>query len=166
MGNTERWFVSAALAGAMCNAACGGSPAPSPAAYGPEERATIHDNRPGANTLMLAVRVTPGADAADQVRLHAITYDMDGQQSETDLGHYVGTVAGAQAGPGEILRIHIQHEGRQRTLRLVHRDGFVHAEEIVIDGPEAASSSTQIVPVPEGTRVRAHDEPIQHRESE
>ncbi len=138
---------------------CGGAPA-QPAPLTPEERATIRDGQAPAGAITVALRVTLDPSTEEQrVHLHAVTYGLDGRETTTDLGEYVGTVMREPSNGAELIRVAIEGAGGRRAIRLTHHDGFVHAEEIPADGTEPAL--IERIAVPAGTPVRPSDTPVE-----
>lgn len=144
---------------ALITLGCGGSPA-QPAPLVPEERATIRDGQAPAGAITVALRVTLDAPTdSERVHLHAVTYGLDGRETTTDLGEYVGTVLHEPSNGAELIRVAIESARGRRAIRLTHHDGFVHAEEVPGDGTDA--TLIERIPIPEGTPVRPSDTPVE-----
>lgn len=157
IGNTRAML---ACLGLLC-AACGSPPYPAPTH--PTDRAGLQAGHPQAGAISVALRVTLDAPPdTEHVHLHAITYNFDGEEMTTDLGEYIGTVTTEPLSAGDLVRVMITHAGAHRTIRLVHREGQIHAEEIQ---PEATGETTTLIErimLPPGAPVRPADTPLEH----
>jgi len=155
-GTTRAMLGCLALAGF----ACGSGPYPPPT--NPTDRATLRGGDPQAGAISVALRVTLDAPPdTEHVHLHAITYNFDGEEITTDLGEYIGTVTAQPLAAGDLVRVMITHAGGHRTIRLVHREGQIHAEEI---HPETTGESTTLIEritVPPGAPVHPSDTPLE-----
>lgn len=149
-----------ALGAAVVWTGCGGAP-PSPTLT-PTERATIRDDSTQSGTLTVALRVTlDTSEETDRVRLHAVTYDLDGQETTTDLGEYIGTVTQEAAIGDELLRVTIEHENQRRSIRLVQHDSFLDAEELNDASAADRIKLIQHIELPNGIRVRPSPTPLE-----
>lgn len=143
--------------------ACGAAASPAPLT--PAERATIRDDTQAPH-LTVALRVALDGPAEQRhVRLVAVTYDMDGQESTTELGSYVGSVIQREAVGAELIRIAIEDGNQQRSLRLVSHEGFIEARH----SPDHAAVDVDDelilrIPVREGVRLRVGDPAVEQGE--
>lgn len=140
----------------MCLVACGAGPAD--AELTPTERATSGGDTQAPH-VTVALRVSlDGPAEQHRVHLHAVTYDMDGQQTSTDLGSYVGAVIQQPSVGADLIRIAIEDGDQQRSLRLVEHDGFIEARQ----SPQGAAADAEDelilrIPIRQGVRLRVND---------
>jgi hypothetical protein len=124
-----------------------------------EERATAGGSVNQHGALIIAFRFQIGGPPEQRVRVQAVAYDFDAQETVTDLGEYIGNVVAQPAQEGELLRVTIENETETHTLRLTHRDGFLQADEI--DGSGSDATTIRRVLIPEGTELRPSATPIE-----
>ena len=156
----ERVCVGAlALGGIAFVAGCGA--ASESGALRPTERATAQDDDSRAGALWVALRITLDPENEDdRFRLHAVTYDMDGQETSTDLGEFMGQVLEQPVIGPELIRVLIQNATGKRTIRLWHHDGVVEASEVSADGDEDIRVIERIE-IPSGVSVQPHQTPVE-----
>lgn len=156
IGNTRAML---GCLGLLC-VACGTAPYP-PATH-PTERAALQAGHAQAGAISVALRVTLDAPPdAEHVHLHAITYNLDGDEMATDLGGYIGTVTAEPLAADDLVRVMITHAGGHRTIRLVHREGQILAEEIHPENPGESPTLIERITLPPGAPVRPNDTPLE-----
>lgn len=139
---------------------CGGGAAQ--AELTPVERATARDDSPASPHLLVALRVTAEAESdRPRVRLVAVTYDMDGQATMTDLGSYEGTAVRGEPEGAELIRIAIEDGNQQRVVRLVRREGFIEAHHTPEGGAASDDELILRIPVRQGVRLMLSDPAIE-----
>jgi len=141
-------------------AGCGGGAAQN--ALTPTERAAVHNDATAAPHLLVALRVTPGtASEEGRLRLVAVTYDMDGQATTTELGSYVGTIVRGEAEGEELLRVAIENGNERRVLRLVRGVGGIEAHHTPAGGGASDDELILRIPIREGVRLMLGDPAIE-----
>jgi hypothetical protein len=158
--NRTRALYLAGIGAITAWTGCGS--APTGPALTPSERATIRDDTQQNGVLTVALRVTLDApDATDRVHLHAVTYDLDGHETTTDLGEYIGTVTQEASTGDDLLRVTIEHENQRRSIRLVQHDSFLDAEELDDGNATDPVRLLRHIELPNGIRVQPSATPVE-----
>lgn len=142
-------------------AGCGAASGSDRTTLQPTQRATLQDHDTRAGALWVALRITLDApDDQERVHLHAVTYDMDGQESSTDLGEFVGRVLEQPVTGPDLIRVLIENATGKRTIRLWHHDDVVEASE-VSEGDGENMRVIERIEIPRGTTVRPRETPVE-----
>lgn len=123
-------FVASALG-------CGTSAEPAPRETPPPEtRDGVGTERPSQLALSVRVRVAPSDDNLVHTTLVAVVRDMDGHESETDLGEFIGQPVDANpTGTGEIMTLRFPEDEEAEALHfIVNEDGSITVFREAVDG--------------------------------